>query len=136
MMRNNSNRSKTIASKQDAFNTFVQFLFMFQVTIKLYHWRTDSYSRHLITDKFNTSLLEVIDRFVETFIGNYNMKPQFDMVPVLVDNISDSKIIDLFLVARTTLQNVEEFTQNSELLAIRDDLLAYVEQTIYLFRFQ
>ncbi len=137
MLQKNINRkNNSESSRQIAFSGFVQFLFMFQVTVKLYHWRTASYTRHVITDKFNTSLLEFIDRFVENYIGIYNIKPQFDSVLVAEDTISDAKIMDLFMMARTTLQQMEEWTRDSDLLALRDDLLSYVEQTIYLFRFQ
>lgn len=136
LQKNQVRKNNTESSRQAAFSTFVQFLFMFQVTIKLYHWRTNSYTRHVITDKFNTSLLEFIDRFVETYIGIYNIKPLMDNVPIAIDMISDVKIMDLFMMAKTTLQQMDEWSQDTDLLALRDDLLAYVEQTIYLFRFQ
>lgn len=142
LQKNLVRKNNTESSKQSAFSTFstfstfVQFLFMFQVTIKLYHWRTKSYTRHVITDKFNTSLLEFIDRFVETYIGIYNIKPLMDNVPIAIDMISDVKIMDLFMMAKTTLQQMDEWSQDSDLLALRDDFLAIVEQTIYLFRFQ
>jgi hypothetical protein len=136
LQKNPSRKNNSESSRQIACSGFVQFLFMFQLTVKLYHWRTASYTRHVITDTFNTSLLEFIDRFVETYIGRYNIKPLMDNVPIAINTISDVNIMDLFIMAKTTLEQMEEWTQNSDLLALRDDFLAHVEQTIYLFRFQ
>lgn len=114
----------------------VQFLFMLQLTNKLYHWSTPTYARHMASDRFNTSLVELTDRFVETYIGKFKVTPWVLSVPIAVDMLTDDTITDLFWRAKSMLEDMEQFTQDSELLAIRDDLLAYVEQTIYLFRFK
>jgi hypothetical protein len=127
---------KTLKPKQEDLNVLVRFLFMLQLTNKMYHWSTSTYSRHMASDRFNTSLLELTDRFVETYIGKFNMTPQFSSVPIAVNMMTDDAIIELFWSAKSMLEELEQFTHDSELLAIRDDLLAHVEQTIYLFRFQ
>ena len=129
-------RKKVSKPKQEDFNILVQFLFMLQLTNKLYHWSTPTYARHMASDRFNTSLLELTDRFVETYIGKFNVTPRVLSVPIAVDMLTDDTITDLFWRSKSMLEDMEQFTQDSELLAIRDDLLAYVEQTIYLFRFQ
>ena len=33
--------------------------------------------RHKATDDFNTDILELTDKFVEVYIGIYNVKPNF-----------------------------------------------------------
>ena len=128
--------SRVSILKQNDFNNLVTFLFTLQMSTKLYHWNTVSYARHMATDRFMDKLNELTDRFVETFIGKYNIKPLFPIIPITLDLIKKDNIIELYQHSRDILKNVEKITRDTDLLAIRDDLLAYVEQTIYLFQLQ
>jgi len=40
-------------------------------TVKLYHWKTHSYSQHKATDKLYGQLNDNIDTFVETMLGKH-----------------------------------------------------------------
>ena len=121
---------------QSDLNHFVTFLFTLQMSTKLYHWNTLSYARHMATDRFMDKLNELTDRFVETFIGKYNIKPLFPVVPITIELIKKDKMIELYKNSKDILKHLEKITRDTDLLGIRDDLLSYVEQTIYLFRLQ
>jgi hypothetical protein len=119
---------------QTYINQLVHLLFTLQLTNKLYHWNTTQYRRHLVTDQFQTILVEWIDRFVETYIGKYNKKPRVSSIDIPV--LSDENSLEMFEITRRTLEQMDQFIRDSELLALRDDLVAHMNQTIYLLRFQ
>ena len=117
---------------QDYINQFTKFLISLQIANKLYHWNTLSYSRHIASDTFQTSLLELTDRFIETFIGRYHIQPNFSSLSIPVVSDHDTSV---YQEARKILKNMNHFIKDSELLAIRDDLLSNLEQMMYRMRF-
>jgi hypothetical protein len=114
---------------QKNINNIVHFLFTLQLLNKLYHWNTMSHARHVATDRFNSKLLELTDKFVEVYIGKYKVKPMIDNISI--KNIDDNEIVLLFEEAREFLENIR--ISDTSLLNIRDELLAEVNQTLYLF---
>ena len=42
--------------------------FRLQLNVKLIHWNTRNHNLHKITDKLYTDLLDITDRFVETYL--------------------------------------------------------------------
>ncbi len=118
-------------SRQNDINQLTRFLFTLYLTNKLYHWNTLSYSRHIASDRFNSTLLELTDRFVETFIGKYKIKPMFSIVTIPHRLLNDRDITDFYREYITLLENLENTITDSELLAIRDELLSHLDQTLY-----
>ena len=49
----------------------IHFFLHLRDQIKLYHWQTRVYSRHIATDKTLEALEKHIDSFVEVYIGSY-----------------------------------------------------------------
>jgi len=111
---------------------YVQFFFTLQLNIKMYHWNTTSFSRHKATDQFGEKLLGLVDKFVEVFIGRYKLKPNLSTIEINAHYMTDSGAEDLLKHARTSLQKME--LKDSDLLTIRDELLAEVNQTLYLYQ--
>ena len=118
---------------QEKFNEIVHFFFTLQMLNKLYHWNTTSYSRHKATDRFNEKFLELVDKFIEVFIGTYKMKPMLDEIQINNNYLSDNGIIMLFIFTRKYLNTFDQYIQSTDLLNIRDELLGEVNQTLYLF---
>jgi len=116
---------------QEKLNEITKFFFTVQHINKLYHWNTLSYSRHKASDEFNEKLLEIIDRFIEVFIGRYNLKPRVSKIQL--DNLSDEDIIEFYKRGRDYIQTFDQSFKDTELLNIRDELLAEINQTLYLF---
>jgi hypothetical protein len=122
-------------SSQDKFNEFVKVMFNLQLINKLYHWNTTSYARHKATDQFNDSIPPLIDRFVEVFSGRYNIKPLVSDIMLNNKFVSDDGIIDLLRAIKGYLEKeVPKFANDSELLNIRDELLAEINKMNYLLR--
>jgi hypothetical protein len=118
---------------QEKFNEIVSFFFSLQMINKLYHWNTTSFSRHKATDIFNQKILDLIDKFVEVFIGCCKMKPYVQSVNIPEKFLSDTGIIDLFILTKKYLTKFSQYIESTDLLNIRDEMLAEVNQTLYLF---
>lgn len=115
----------------------VQFFFHAVLNIKLYHWQTRRYPRHMSSDALFTALLESMDKFIETYIGRYK-RPKFnEAFEVNVTQFSDDEIKDLLkeYVAFLTneLPQHLDIEADTDLLNIRDDILGTINKTLYLF---
>lgn len=118
---------------QEKFNEIVTFFFTLQMINKVYHWNTISFARHKATDGFNNKMLDLIDRFVEIFIGNYNMKPVVNNIYINDMYLSDDGIVELFIFTKKFLIKLDRYIDSSDLINIRDEMLSEVNQALYLF---
>jgi hypothetical protein len=120
---------------QDKFNEFVKVMFNLQLINKLYHWNTTSFARHKATDQFADSIDPLIDRFVEVFSGRYNIKPNISDIMLNQKFVTDDGFIDFLRAIKGYLErDVPKFANDSELLNIRDELLAEINKMSYLLR--
>lgn len=120
-------------SEQSHINKIVDFCFTLQLLNRLYHWKTTSFARHKATDEFNTTLSGIIDEFVEVYMGKYKVKPVLQEIKLDNMYLSDDGIVKLFSFAREYLKDFESKIRDTDLLNIRDELLAAVNKTLYLF---
>ena len=113
----------------------VQRFLTIQIQVKTFHWQTYSYSRHKSTDALFENLLELVDQFVETYMGMTEKRLEFKRPcpSIRLENISEKKIVHVlkqFAIFLTKLDSNKEMT--SDLLNIRDEVLGTVHQTLYL----
>jgi hypothetical protein len=117
----------------------IEFFFKLSNIIKLYHWRTDSYSRHKASDALFGKIIEISDKFMEVYFGKYG-KTGIKTVEYTSDLLDDMQIIDYLHYCITFLnelvRNKVIKTSDTDLLNIRDELLAEINQTLYLFTFK
>ena len=106
--------------------------------VKVYHWQTMSYSRHKATDKLVSSLDENIDKFVEVYMGKYG-QPKFTArnSKFIVHDADDKRAPKLLKdgIAWMTreLPKVLNTREDTDLLNIRDEILADLNQARFLF---
>ena len=111
----------------------------FQNNVKIYHWSTNSYSRHIATDKLFTQLGLLIDKFIEVYQGSRDKKLKLSgKITLSLSNKTDSNMT-IYLKnfadwLSIDLQNLLT-KDDTDLLNIRDELRSNVNQTIYLFSF-
>ena len=117
--------------------TDVNFFFQMREQIKLYHWQTKMYSRHKATDSVIDSLDEHIDKYVEVYMGKYG-RPKMTSRnnTTKVQNLTETNIVKFIrqciAVLNTSLvKGLKPF--DTDLLSIRDDMLADLNQLLYLF---
>ena len=115
--------------------TFLQML----NTIKLYHWKTTSYSTHKATDDLYSSLNEKIDQFVEVMLGKNELGGRSKLlhVPIIKltmasNNDAFKKQIEGYKMFLLNLSTSLSESAHVDLLAIRDEILADMNQFLYL----
>ena len=116
----------------------IHFFFTMREQIKLYHWQTMSYSRHKATDSALEKLDGLVDSFVEVFIGKYG-RPRLTgrTNTVQVQNLNDKSIVRFVAgciqYIATTLTKSLHPSRDTDLMSLRDDMLAELNQLQYLF---
>jgi len=108
--------------------------------VKLYHWQTMAYPRHVATDELVTKLDANIDQFVEVYVGKYGRpKLSGQTSTIRLRNHSDKEATNLLKEAVDWLSN--DLSRrlkktDTDLLNIRDTIVADLNQTLYLFTFK
>jgi DNA-binding ferritin-like protein len=111
-------------------NTFFDMLH----TIKLYHWNTKKYPEHKATDELYERLNEHIDKFVEVLLGKDASRihhSKSHVTPCTNTQQIKKKIHDYqeFLLH---MNQVLDPVRDTDLLNIRDEILADLNQFLYL----
>lgn len=104
----------------------------FQAQIKLYHWQTRSYPRHIAADTLHTDMSALIDKFVEVLVGRYG-RPKGGAT-LEIKELSNKAATQYLIRWRDILQKEMPIAPtDTELLNLRDEMLASINQTLYLF---
>ena len=118
------------------------YFFEMLLLIKLYHWKTYSYSTHKATDELYTKFNENMDKFIEVLLGKTGMridltnKKQIMLYDLSNTNQLINKVNSFknYLVNLTNNKAIKVMT-NSDLLNIRDEMLGDMNQFLYLLSF-
>ena len=107
--------------------------------IKLYHWNTKSHSTHKATDALHAKLSELVDHYVEVFIGKIDAKLKMsDYTTLTLKNLSTNKEMEKFIIELidflTTVHTKLDMNKDTDLLNIRDEIVGELNQFLYLLR--
>lgn len=134
-MPTEKNTKITNTNKSHIVRVFLEMLNM----IKLYHWKTKSYSQHKATDELYAKMQENVDRFVEVLLGKDESRIQMMEKRIdLLDMNSKEEFKKRLLTYRKFLTDMNIYfdeSNDSDILNIRDELLADLNQFLYLFSF-
>jgi hypothetical protein len=121
------------SSRKKDLSYIVQTFLQFQNDVKIYHWQTFSYSRHKSSDALYQTLVNLIDEFVETFMGQLETHVRISST-LKLKNISDKQIPNTLRKFKLFLQNLDKRVpyMTTDLLNIRDELLGVTDKTMYL----
>ena len=140
VMETRKNKTKRLKSGYGEYShskivsTFLEMLNM----VKLYHWKTYSYSTHKATDELYSDLNSNVDAFVEVLLGKEGTPrvnlthtkslPLYDFSSIgpFKQKISHFKVYLEHMSKCPTLMN------NSDLLNIRDEILGNLNKFTYL----
>lgn len=108
-------------------------------TVKLYHWNTHSFSQHKATDELHERLNEHVDKFVEVLLGKKEGRIQHlsERIP-LVNKHSKYDFKNKIYQYRDYLISMNsclDSDRDTDLLNIRDEILADLNQFLYLLTF-
>lgn len=115
----------------------INFFFLMTNQIKLYHWQTRTFSRHKATDTALSALMEHIDKYVEVYIGKYG-RPKLDSRTnsTQLVNMSETSMVKFIrrcvsYIERDLTKRLKE--SDTDLFNLRDEMLAEMNQLLYLF---
>lgn len=135
MKRSTRRRNRKQTSKPQIVKKFMELLTM----IKLYHWKTHSYSQHKATDELYAKLNENIDKFVEILLGKSGARiKMLDSKMNMYDLETKGELREHLLEYRQFLVDMNRTfheKKDSDLLSVRDDILADINQFLYLLTF-
>jgi DNA-binding ferritin-like protein len=108
-------------------DTTVERILEMLMYIKIYHWKTHSYSSHKATDHLYDSLNEHMDKFVEIVLGknpNLPLKAQ-----ISVRMLSSKKFISK---TNALITHLESLNIDDDLQSVRDDIVGELNQFLFL----
>lgn len=117
-------------------------------TIKIYHWSTLAYSTHKATDELHGKLSELVDSFIEIYIGHCSRRGGADAgVPVFRFKSGKSACIEFCeckslaafcKVIQDNISHLKGITDSlngfTDLVNIRDEMVGALAQALYLLR--
>ena len=129
-----SGKNKVEISK-DQKSFLVKTFFELIHSIKLYHWKTKSYSLH--HDQLHEKISEATDRFIEVLIGKTPARIQMveDKIK-LYEFDNKTQLKDKIFEFRQFLMDLNHFfpsKKDGDLLSIRDEMLESLNQFLYIF---
>ena len=143
-IRNVSSKSKTrkAGSSSSSLQNKITSTFLCMLnTIKIYHWNTDHYATHKATDQLYGDLNEKVDTFVETMLGKESVATRHKVLKINSLKMStyksnkdfrkETESYKSFLIGLTN-NKLFNTPQNSDLMNMRDDILASLNQFLYL----
>lgn len=115
----------------------VSHLLTIRNQVKLYHWQTGSFARHKATDDLTAALDTNIDTFVEVYMGKYGRPTVSGSLKL--HNFSESAAKAFVAKERGFLERDlprKIKRDDTDLLNIRDEILADLNKVLYLFTLQ
>jgi hypothetical protein len=133
---------KSLGFKEEIVQKFLVLL----NTVKLFHWKTTSYAAHKASDDLYSSLNTNIDRFIEVLLGKLNGER------VQLTSVHNIPLLDFpntnFSFIKLEMEKYKKYfidldnnsflkkMSNADLYTIRDEILASINQFLYLLTFE
>ena len=108
-------------------------LVQFQQQLRIFHWQTDSYAQHKAFGKAYEGLDELIDSFVEKYMGIFGRSKPTTVFVIELKPLSPANVdlaIQHFIDYLNDMNN--EISDKTDLLNIRDEMLGEIHQLKYL----
>ena len=138
-MSSSKNSSSIKKFEKEVTVIFFEMLLM----VKLFHWKTHSYATHKATDELYSKLNDDIDKFIEILLGKTGSRidlmghKSISLIDLNSPDQLKSKIESFksYLVDLTNNKGLSSMS-NTDLLNIRDEILADMNQFLYLLKFK
>jgi DNA-binding ferritin-like protein len=128
-------RSISNEKKSRIVQTFLELL----NTVKLYHWKTESYAQHKATDELYSKLNENVDTFVEILLGKDESRiKMLEKRSRLIDSENTKEFKERIYEYREFLIDISKIfdqKRDTDLLNVRDEILGNINQFLYLMSF-
>lgn len=132
-----STNPKSLKSSGDIILFFMDML----TTVKLYHWKTMNYATHKATDELYDDLNKYVDEFVEVLLGyKGGVRAKLPRTHVTLHDCNSieefKKKIDGYKNVLIGFTSRFDGKKNSDLLNIRDEILATLNKSLYVMSFK
>ena len=107
-------------------------LIQLQQQLRIFHWQTKSHAEHEAFGKAYSGLDDLIDTFVETYMGIFGTAKPTVTYSITLQSYSDSNVqqtIDDYVLYLNSMSS--EIPENTDLLNIRDEILGELNQIRY-----
>lgn len=111
-------------------------MIFFRDQLKIYHWQTKSYSRHIASDSLVDDISNKMDKFIEVMQGNRGKRLSLPNNKYFLKNQTDSNITKVLKDFKDWLiLELPCFLDktDTDLINIRDDMLVDINKGLYLF---
>ena len=111
----------------------INFFIRLQSQLRILHWQTTSYARHMAYGGAYESISDLSDRFIEAYQGRYGRLEAEKSMDIA--NINDDKIDGLIDEALEFLNSNEKLDikeKDKDLLTIRDEVVEALNKLKYL----
>lgn len=132
---------------------FATIFFTLLNSIKMFHWQTQKYGAHQAADQLHTALSQLVDKFMEVAQGKAGKRikalhmakskeePTMKVYVRAFSPPNDSSDFSDFLTKNIqflmgNLEGLGVSSASTELLNIRDEMVAEMERTKYLLTFK
>lgn len=113
----------------------IQYFLGLLSQVKLFHWATMSYSKHIALDSLHGALSDKVDSFVECYLGKYKKQP-LKSFTIQTKAVSDTSSMDKFLDATcdqlSAIHKALEKEKAPELNNILEEMMSEIDKTVYL----
>ena len=116
-------------------SSIINLLLQFRTDIKIYHWQTESFAYHKISDELLSSIDDLSDKLVEALLGILNIRPEVNS-SILVRDVNKDLLLNELNGVSNVLRNKTKIMTFSEIANIRDELLGAIDKAKYLMTFK
>ena len=125
-------------AEKDSLAEVVGRLLQYQNLFRIYHWQTQSYARHKASDELLSSFTSLIDQLVEGLQGAHKKRVTFGRPATFkVSDVSDEMANGLVFDLKKWLETLQdEIKLDIGISNTRDEIVALLDKTLYLFTFE
>lgn len=124
-------------------NNLIIYSFIVQTRLKLFHWQTQSYHKHVESGKMYEKISDLIDKFVETYSATISPSKRIELKQgdkktwnISIENITEQGLMVVLehFKKNFLLSSVDSFLSKNhpELINIRDEMIQVINQFVYL----
>ena len=128
--KNKSRKNKLEQKKEFITHTFLEML----DTIKLYHWKTNSYAHHKSTDELHERLQHKTDNFIEIMLGKSKTRINNIDKHIKLYNLNNKDFNNKLYKYRTLLIEMDNYLdhkKDTDLMNIRDEMVGEINHYLY-----
>lgn len=124
---------------QRSFDELIKNMLQVLTVVRLYHWKTYSYSTHVASGNLYDSLSGNIDKYAEAMIGKANGQYRIDMSnykSLRIDGVENNKVLAAMI--KQCINDLNKFHaklhdyEYSEIKNIKDEIVADLDKFLYL----